>query len=41
MDAFNTELEPEVLKPYKKDIDVQEVAILWLPFDGRNEPLWK
>jgi len=41
MDAFTTALEPETLKPYKKDIDVQEVAILWLPYDGRNEPLWK
>lgn len=41
MDAFSTELEPEILKPYKKDIDVKEVAILWLPYDGRDEALWK
>ena len=41
MDAAQTELVPEVLKPYKKDIDVQEVALMWLPFDGRGEPLWK
>jgi len=41
MDASNTELTPEIIKPYKKDIDVREVGILWLPFDGRDEPLWK
>ena len=41
MSAANTELTPETLKPYKKDIDVQEVALLWLPYDGRDEALWK
>jgi len=37
MDAFTTALEPETLKPYKKDIDVQEVAILWLPCRGQEK----
>jgi len=41
LNASNTELTPEILKPYKKDIDIREVAILWLPFGGRNEALWK
>lgn len=41
MDASSTSLEQEILKPYKKDIDVQETALIWLPYDGREEPLWK
>ena len=27
-------------KPYKKDIDVEAVGLLWLPFDERGEPVW-
>ena len=41
LNASNTALEPEILKPYKKDIDIQEIAILWLPYSDREEPLWK
>ena len=41
LNASQTTLEPQTLKPYKKDIDVQAVALIWLPVDARNEPLWK
>jgi len=30
------ELEEETVKPYKKDIDISYVGILWLPFDDRG-----
>lgn len=39
-DVFTTELEPEVVKPYKKDIEVRSVSLLWLPFDGDEKPIW-
>lgn len=39
-DAWTTELEPEVVKPYKKDIDVRVVGLVWLPFDEEQKPVW-
>ena len=30
------ELENETIKPYKKDIDIKYVGVLWLPFDDRG-----
>lgn len=39
-DAFTTELEPEPVKPYKKDIDVRSVSLLWLPYDADQNPVW-
>lgn len=39
-DAFTTELENEVIKPYKKDIEVKAVGLLWLPFDEEQKPVW-
>ncbi len=31
------ELEDEMIKPYKKDIDIEYVGILWVPFDERGD----
>ena len=39
-DPQNAELETLVIKPYKKDIDVELVALVWLPFDERDEEAW-
>ncbi len=39
-DAFTTDLEPEPIKPYKKDIDVRSVSLLWLPYDADQNPVW-
>ncbi|MBK1831427.1 ATP-binding protein [Verrucomicrobiaceae bacterium R5-34] len=33
-------LENEVIKPYKKDIDVRTVALLWLPYDQDGQKAW-
>ncbi|MEJ6571140.1 MAG: hypothetical protein QNL39_04070, partial [Akkermansiaceae bacterium] len=33
-------LENEVIKPYKKDIDVRTVALAWLPYDRDGEKAW-
>jgi len=41
LDAANTELVPEIVKPYKKDIEVTSVSLLWLPVGERGEPLWE
>ena len=39
-DAFTTELERETIKPYKKDIDVRSVSLLWLPYNEDQHPVW-
>lgn len=31
------ELEDETIKPYKKDIEVKYLGLVWLPFDSRGE----
>jgi hypothetical protein len=33
-------LETETIKPVRSDVQVQKVALLWLPFDGRGERAW-
>ncbi|MGE9268639.1 MAG: helicase HerA domain-containing protein [Verrucomicrobiales bacterium] len=39
-DASRTVLENEQVKPYKKDIDVTAVALLWLPYDEEGQKVW-
>lgn len=39
-DPAQAELETLTVKPYKKDIAVEMVALLWLPFDERGKPVW-
>lgn len=39
-DTNRTVLEPEVIKPYKKDIDVKSVSLLWLPYNRDEKPVW-
>ena len=39
-DPDQAKLETLSVKPYKKDIDVELVALLWLPFDERGEKAW-
>ncbi|MFT5906569.1 MAG: hypothetical protein ACI9E1_002179 [Cryomorphaceae bacterium] len=38
-DPMLLELETVQIKPYKKDIDVQSVSLLWVPFDERDNVL--
>lgn len=33
-------LEPESIKPAKTDVNVQQVALLWLPFDAQGTKAW-
>ena len=39
-DVNNTELDTEKIKPYKKDIDVSSVSLVWLPYDENDKPAW-
>lgn len=39
-DPRTVELESISIKPYKKDIHVDLVALLWLPYDERGESAW-
>jgi len=39
-EAHTTELEPEVVKPYKKDIEIKSVSLLWLPYNRDGQPVW-
>ncbi len=39
-DPEKADLETLSVKPYKKDIDIELVALLWLPFDERGEQAW-
>lgn len=36
----SVKLENETIKPYKKDIEVIAVTLLWLPFDRDGEKVW-
>ena len=38
-DPQTIELENVQLKPFKKDIDIESVSLLWVPFDERDRPL--
>jgi len=39
-DAATTKLETTSIKPYKKDIFVENIGLLWLPYDEDGEPVW-
>ena len=39
-DPDKTELERISIQPYKKDIDVEKIALVWLPHDERGEQVW-
>ncbi len=39
-DVNNTSLDTESIKPYKKDIDIQSVSLIWLPYDQDDKPAW-
>jgi hypothetical protein len=39
-DVNNTRLDTESIKPYKKDIDVKSVSLVWLPYDQDGKPVW-
>ena len=39
-DATRIALEPEPIKPYKKDIDVRAVSLLWLAYNDDGQPVW-
>ena len=39
-DATRIALEPEPIKPYKKDIDVRAMSLLWLPYNDNGQPVW-
>lgn len=39
-DVDQTVLEPEIIKPYKKDIAVKSVSLLWLPYNRDGQPVW-
>ena len=36
--ATRIALEPEPIKPYKKDTDVRAVSLLWLPYNDDGQP---
>ncbi len=38
-DPLTIELETIQVKPYKKDIDIDSVSLLWIPFDERDNAL--
>ena len=39
-DVFTTPLEPAAIKPYKKDIKVRAVSLIWLPYNEDKTPVW-
>lgn len=39
-DPKSVKLKVETVKPYKKNIDVQAVALLWLPYDQQGKKAW-
>jgi len=39
-DPTTVKLENESIKPYKKDIDLRTVALVWLPYDRDGEKVW-
>ena len=40
LNAHTTALEKEAIKPYKKDILIDKVALVWLPYSQAKEALW-
>ncbi len=39
-DPASLALETDSIKPAKSDVKVQQVALLWLPYDERNKQAW-
>lgn len=39
-DPQKADLETISIKPYKKDIDVKSVSLLWLPYDEHGDGTW-
>jgi hypothetical protein len=39
-DPASVRIEQETIKPYKKNIDVRTVGLLWLPYDQDGEKVW-
>ena len=39
-DPTTVKLETVKIKPFKKDIDIRSVALLWLPYDQDGEKAW-
>ena len=39
-DPTTVKLETETIKPYKKNIDVRTVCLVWLPYDRNGEKAW-
>lgn len=39
-DPESVELTPETIKPYKKNIDIRAVALVWLPHDENGQKVW-
>ena len=39
-DPAAVELELETIKPYKKNIDIRAVALVWLPHDENGHQVW-
>ena len=39
-DPTTVKLKNEVIKPYKKDIDVTTIALAWLPYDRDDMKAW-
>ncbi len=40
LDPFTTELETITVKPFKKDIVLENVSLLWLPYGEEGESRW-
>jgi hypothetical protein len=40
-DPQSVKIEVETIKPYKKNIDVHTVALLWLPYTANGEKAWQ
>lgn len=39
-DPLTMTFETETVKPYKKDIHIKAVGLIWLPYNDRAEPIW-
>ena len=40
LEVNSTRLDTQAIKPYKKDIDVKSVSLVWLLYDRNNKPVW-
>jgi len=39
-DPTATKLDPTSIKPYKKDINIKQIGLIWLPHNERENPIW-